>query len=294
MTDVTIGTSTCCSAQVSVTRPDGGYLLIPTYVGTKGAFMDTKALTLAGTYRVRVDPQGTATGSMTFRLYDVPPDVTGTLMPGAARGVTTTAPGQNARLTFTGFAGGRISLAVRDVAFGASTCCSVKVSILQPNGTYLVVPTYVGTKGAFFDTKALNVSGTYTVVFDPQGTETGNAALTLFDVPPDATGSLAVGGAPVTVPFSTPGQNARLSFAGGAGQAVALTLSEVALGTSTCCGGQVSVFKPDGTRLTGPSYFGTNGKTVNAQLPVAGTYTVLLDPQGTETGSVTAALSQPS
>src|SRR5207237_7739276 len=47
----------------------------------------------------------------------------------------------------------------------------------------------------------------YTITIDPQGTATGSATLTLYDVPPDVTGSLAIGGPPQPVSVGTPGQN---------------------------------------------------------------------------------------
>jgi subtilisin family serine protease len=285
MTGVTIGTSSCCGSLVSITRPDGGYLAMPSFVGTKGGFVDTRTLPQAGTYTILVDPQGDASGSITLALHDVPPDPGGTLAFGAPTSVETTDPGQNARLSFAGLAGGRISLAVGDVTVGTSTCCSLKVSVLRSNGLYLVAPTFVGTKGGFLDTKVLPSTGTYTVLVDPQGSDAGGATLTLYDVPPDATGSL-----PLTVSLATPGQNARLTFTGTAGQSVTLRLTNVTLGTSTCCDGQLYVFRPDGTRLSGPFFFGTNGKTVPLQLPTTGAYTVQLDPQDAATGSVTASL----
>ncbi|MEX2103283.1 MAG: hypothetical protein WD805_04905, partial [Gaiellaceae bacterium] len=285
MTGVTIGTSSCCGSLVSISRPDGAYLALPSFVGTKGGFVDTRALPQTGTYTILVDPQDEAAGSMTLTLHDVPPDVSGAIPFADPTSVMTTVPGQNARLTFSGLAGGRVSLAVDDVSVGTSTCCSAKVAVLRSNGSYVLGPTYVGTKGGFLDAKVLPATGTYTVLFDPQGADTGGARLTLYDVPPDVTGSL-----PLTVSLGTPGQNARLSFSGAAGQAATLRLTEVTLGTSTCCGGQLTVFRPDGTRLAGPFFFGTNGKAVSLQLPVAGTYTALLDPQGAATGSVTLAL----
>jgi hypothetical protein len=285
MTGVTIGTSFCCGSLVSITRPDGGYLAMPSFVGTKGGFVDTRTLPQAGTYTILVDPQGDASGSITLALHDVAPDPGGTLAFGTPTSVETTDPGQNARLSFAGLAGGRISLAVGDVTVGTSTCCSLKVSVLRSNGLYLVAPTFVGTKGDFLDTKVLPSTGTYTVLVDPQGSDAGGATLTLYDVPPDATGSL-----PLTVSLATPGQNARLTFTGTAGQSVTLRLTNVTLGTSTCCDGQLYVFRPDGTRLSGPFFFGTNGKTVPLQLPTTGAYTVQLDPQDAATGSVTASL----
>lgn len=117
------------------------------------------------------------------------------------------------------------------------------------------------------------------VLVDPQGSDTGGASLTLYEVPPDGTGLLTVGGAPFTCDVAVPGQNARLTFTGTARQSLTLKLANITLGTSTCCSGQLTLLKPDGMRLAGPMFFGTNGKTVPLQLPLAGTYTVFLDPQ---------------
>jgi hypothetical protein len=63
-----------------------------------------------------VDPQGTATGSMTLTLYNVPPDPTASIVPGGpAVTLTTTTPGQNASATFAASAGQRISLVLSGV-----------------------------------------------------------------------------------------------------------------------------------------------------------------------------------
>jgi hypothetical protein len=60
------------------------------------------------------------------------------------------------------------------------------------------------------------VSGTYTILVDPQGTALGGATLTLYDVPPDVLGTMSPGGVSVTVSIGpVPGQNARLMFEGG-------------------------------------------------------------------------------
>ena len=291
LTDVTVGTSSCCSLKVSVTRPDGLTLFSSTYVGTKGGFLDTKSLPMTGTYTILVDPQGEDTGNVTLALYDVPPDAVEGLLPGGAPvTLETTVPGQNGRATFSGAAGQRVAVAVTDVSVGTSTCCSAKISILKPDGTSLAAAAYLGTKGGFVDTKALPVGGTYTILLDPQLTDTGAATLALYSVPPDVAGTLAVGGAPVSVTMATPGQNARFVFAGVAGQRVSLGLSQVTVGTSTCCSMKLSVVKPDGTSLLYPSYVGTRPVTLGLQLPVTGVYAIVLDPQGADTGSATVTL----
>jgi hypothetical protein len=53
----------------------------------------------------------------------------------------------------------------------------------------------------------------------------------------------------------------------------------------------VSILKPDGTRLVSPTYVGTNGRSLTTTLPAAGTYSVVVDPQGAATGGMTLALS---
>ena len=142
ITDVTIGTSTCCSARVSLLRPDGRSLTTVT-VGTNGGFLDATALPSTGTYTVLVDPQSTNVGDATLTLHGVPPDVTDTVAAGGAPvTATTTVPGQNALVTFAGTAGQRVSVAIADVTVGNSTCCSVRVSVLRPDGKTLVAPLF--------------------------------------------------------------------------------------------------------------------------------------------------------
>ena len=64
----------CCSTKVSVMKPDGTILVAPTSFTTTGGFIDTKTLTVAGTYTIFVDPQAAVTGSVTLTLYNVPAD----------------------------------------------------------------------------------------------------------------------------------------------------------------------------------------------------------------------------
>lgn len=280
LTGVTIGTSSCCSAKVSLLKPDGVTLVAPTNVGTAGGFIDATTLPVDGSYTILVDPQGTASGEATLTLHEVPADVTSAIIPGGpAVTVAPTTPGQNARLTFAGTAGRRVSVKATPV------CCSTKVSILKPDGTTLVGPSVVGTSGGLVEPVTLPLSGTYTVVADLQGSAVGSVTLTLYDVPPDVTQTIVPGGPAVTVTTTTPGQNAKLSFTGSAGGRVSLKVGPL------CCSTRVSILKPDGTALPGATTFSTSGGFMDVKtLPLAGTYTVLVDPQSWAVGSVTVAL----
>jgi hypothetical protein len=272
--------STIASALVSIKKPDGTNLVAASSFGTSGKYIDRKQLPVNGTYTILIDPQGARIGSATLTLYDVPPDVTGSITPGGAPlTLTTTVPGQNARATFTGSTGQRVAVKV------GPTCCSLSVNVQKPDGTQLVAATSISASGGFIDTKALPANGTYTIVVNPQSSAVGATTLTLYDVPPDVSGPIAANGTPVTVTATAARQNAKLTFAGTGGQRVSLKVGP------TCCSLSVSIQKPDGTNLVAPTAIGGSGGFIDTKtLPVTGTYTIVVSPVADATGSVTLTL----
>jgi hypothetical protein len=286
LSDVTIGSSACCSTKVSILNPDGSALTAATLVGTSGAFLDRKALPVTGTYKIVVNPQSAATGDMTLQLFDVPNDDSGLIAAGTPLTSTLSSPGQNATYTFSGALGDRVSLDVTDVSFD-----SVKVGIKKPDGTYLVSPVTISASGGFLDAKVLPVGGTYRVQVDPVGDATGSATLNLYDVPADASGSITVDSSSESLTITTPGQNGKLTFSAGAAQDLFLDVSGVTIGSSSCCSAKISILKPDGTKLLFPTFVGTNGGSFDTTTTVAGTYTIVVDPQGNATGDITLQLS---
>ena len=134
---------TIAHTNVYIYNPDGT-TLASINVGTGGGFIDATTLPTTGTYTIMVDPTSTYTGSMTLTLYNVV-DVTGTITPGgSAVVVTTTVPGQNANLTFSGTAGQKVSLNLTSV-----TMTNSFVYIYNPDGTTLA-SSNVGTSGNFY------------------------------------------------------------------------------------------------------------------------------------------------
>jgi hypothetical protein len=287
ITNVTIGSSGCCSTQVWVVKPDGTLLAAKTYVGTAGAFIGPKTLPKNGTYKILLDPQGTATGSATLKLYTVPADLN---VPATVNGSPNVAsvgtPGQNAYFPFSGSAGQRVSLEVSDVSIASS-----KISILKPDGTNLMSSVALPPSGGFFGPKTLPVNGTYKVFLNPQSRSTGNATVRLHNVPANVSASIVAGGSPVTVSIGSPGQNADVTFSGVAGHRVSLDMSDVTIGDSSCCSTKVSIKKPDGTTVASSQSVGTAGGFVDTKsLPVNGTYTIAVDPQNAATGAMTLKL----
>jgi len=293
LTDVTVGTSTCCGVRISIKKPDGSYLVNPTYVGTTGGFLDAVSLSVAGTYTIIVDPEATNTGHITLTLYDVPADFTTTITPGGAPvTASTTVPGQNAQLTFSGTAGQRVSVKLSSVSMSGGTGY-VEVSLKNPDGSLLGSVTFFSGSGAFVDVQTLATSGTYTVFVNPLDSNIGSATVTLYDVPPDVTGNMTVG-TPFNVTTTVPGQNALLSFNGTSSQRITVNIGGVNLS-----GGSgyvdVTVKKPDGTTLAVSNFVSSGGAFINTQtLPVTGVYTIAVNPQDLNTGSVTLTINDVS
>jgi large repetitive protein len=158
------------------------------------------------------------------------------------------------------------------------------VTLLGPGGATLFGPTSFGTGGGFVDTETLLAAGTYTLLLDPAGIMTGSTTVTVYDVPADVTGTIAPGSS-LTLTTSVPGQNARATFTGAADTGIKLTV-----GPFNCCSTQVSIIAPDGTTQVPPTGFNPDGGVVLTRLGAAGTYTIVVDPQGPNVGALHLAL----
>jgi hypothetical protein len=211
-------------------------------------------------------------------LYDVV-DVTGTIIIGGSPvTVNLTTPGQNARLTFSATAGQRVSFT--QTAFSS---CAHRLKILKPDGSTLIDV----CAGSFVDVTVLPTTGTYTLVVDPGGTSTGSTTLTLYDVV-DATGSLSINGSAIAVTITTPGQRAFLTFDGTGNQQVTVRITGNTMGSTT-----IKLNKPDGTQLTSSTSGASNFNLTTQTLPSSGTYTIVVDPSSTNTGSANVSVTSP-
>ncbi len=241
-------------------------------------FFEPLTIPATGTYSILIDPSGAVVGQATVNLYQVT-DITGTLnFGGPAVQFTTDTPGQNAILTFSGTAGQRASV----LATGSFGVCW-NLGIYKPDGSQLTNIFGCGSS-ILIEPQVLPDTGTYTVVVDPTGTGIGNSSVSLYDVV-DFTSPITVGGPTLNVPLPTPGQNARLTFDGTAGQRISVNAT-AQLGVCWT----VSLLKPDNSTLA--SIFGCgSGILIEPQtLPVSGTYTVFIDPSGAGTGNVTVGV----
>jgi hypothetical protein len=267
---------TAKEADLALLGPDGT-TLGGIYMYLPESFFDAETLPSDGTYTFVFDPRIRDLGGATITAYTFA-DTTGTIMPGGAGvPVVVSTPGQNARLTFQGKKGQQVSANV-----GGLTAEEADLVLLAPDGM-TIHSIYMYQPETFFDTATLPADGTYTFVFDARGMDIGGATITAYAVT-DRQGQIAIGGAPVQVTIDTPGQNARLTFQGKAGQKVTVTVDPLAVDEN-----DVQILNPDGSNLAS-GYIYQGGQTLEVTLPANATYTLVFDPHDADIGTATISL----
>jgi RHS repeat-associated protein len=267
------------SSAFSVFQPDGTALVPVQFLSAENS-LTLPVLPVTATYDVLISPITARTGAATITLSA---EVDGGSLTATGSGsvVTIGRPGQNARLRFEGTAGQRLGLGFTASTFGGT----YRVSLLKPDGASLMSAPLLTGAAADIDVPVLPVTGTYEAVIDPEVARTGSVVVTLSDEADAGTVDATGPGAVVTI--GRPGQDARLRFAGTAGQRLSLAGTGPTVGTYF-----VSVLRPDGTVLVTPrALSGTAPDLDPPVLPATGSYDVLVDPQSAATGSVTMTLS---
>src|SRR6185369_1824837 len=139
---------------LKILKPDTTQLFSSFGCGS-GMFVDPQQLPTTGTYTIVLDPSGAGTGSATIN--------------GSAFALTTTVPGQNGNITFSGTSG-----QLATVRIASSTLSCVTVTLVKPDGTTL---TSVFTCSGTFNLtqQTLPATGTYTIKVDPNSSQIGSA-----------------------------------------------------------------------------------------------------------------------
>src|SRR5262249_19189188 len=142
--------------------------------------------------------------------------------------MTISAPNRVGAVYFDGVAGQKIGLLINDSTI--SSAFAARLTIINPGGSRLVDNEALGSgqftgeqpdgslEVQYFFEATLPSTGPYTIVLDPVANTTGSATFTLYNVPPDVIGAINADGIPARITITTPGQNARLTFNGIAGQ----------------------------------------------------------------------------
>ena len=224
-------------------------------------------------------------GTVAVTLATAPADLSGTVtLDGSPTPVSIASPGQNAGYTFSGAVGQHVAAELTGSTFGPA-CPAVALSLVRPDGTPLpgVASTCAGS--VFLDTETLDQAGTWTILVDPQTTDTGSATLQAF-TSTDQCGAILRNGTPVSVSLPTPGQNAARTFTGTVGQVVSAEITNAAFG-SGCPAVVLAFVRPDGSQDTSVGTCTASAFLDAVDIDQAGTWTVLVDPQGAATGTAT-------
>jgi YD repeat-containing protein len=268
------------SGSVILARPDATTLA--TASGITGTFLDARALPVTGTYTLRIAPFFQATGIASVTLFDAS-EVTATIAPNSTPvTVTTTSPGQNMRLTFSGTAGQRVSLDVNWPYLAGGS-----LTIFNPDGTQLARTSLSGFP--VIRTTSLPATGTYTILVNPSGAAVGSITLTLNDIPPDVVGAIVVEGPPFIVTFNVLGQSALVTVDATAGQPLTVHFAGNSMGCPA-----VLLVSPTGAVLgSASSACGASFDLPGVASPATGTYKIIVNSDGSNTGSIHVSVTSP-
>jgi|HubBroStandDraft_6_1064221.scaffolds.fasta_scaffold93599_2 hypothetical protein len=201
-------------------------------------------LPTTGTYVILIVPNGENTGKVELTPYyaDI---VTGTLSPsaeGSSQSASLLAPGQKAQYTVSGTAGEEVSVKVSEF-----TTFTKPVELEWVTATNEFVGRQRFSKNEFMEAVKLPTTGTYYLIVNPGGINTGSLRVTAYNATA-VTGSITPtsGGESKTVTTAVPGQRANITFSGSTGEKVSFVFSE-----STIKNGSVEILTPTGLNVSG-------------------------------------------
>ncbi|MGH9280483.1 MAG: TIR domain-containing protein, partial [Acidimicrobiales bacterium] len=190
-----------------------------------------------------------------------------------------------ARFGFTVPGGRRVSATLAPASFDGP----VDFSITYAGGNAVPGASDTVTTGdtGFIEADEPLSAGTYKVVVRPQGTAKGRGTIQLFEVE-DQAGTIATGGPPQEVHLAR-GEYARFGFTAPGGRRVSATLAPASFDGPV----DFSITYAGGNAVPGASDTVTAGDTGFIDVPGvlgAGSYTLVVSPQGTTKGSGTVRL----
>ena len=271
-------TATCdqpdgCGYALVLLAPDGES--IRNTIPVTGVPIVFEPLAQAGTYDLFIDPfVGTVT-TFTFELDTIHDPADQPIVVDGPPVTLTLGPGQNGAMSFTGSAGDRLRL----TAGFPSPLCQSSLRLVQPDGGQQFDDTPCVQGGQYFE---LVQSGVHRLVLDPVGADAGSLTFELESVQDLPDQEIIIDGPAVTLDFQS-GQNATLTFDAAVTDDLKLVVTQ---STFFGCGPSMVVTAPGAAEpfqlFTCP---GEGSEFPLGALPATGTYTILLDPGGSTSGT---------
>ncbi|MFC4067778.1 hypothetical protein [Actinoplanes subglobosus] len=271
--------TTAGNTDVTITR-DGRTVAEGTLIVTWSSVSVDFTAAAAGAYTVRISPR--AVKDRGTLLVSLAGSTAGTLtLRGPARTVTIVVPGERAFLTFPATAGQRLTLVARRGTLSKDEY--TYLDIRGPSGA----PTTSGAIGYESDDRTLDLditeTGTHTVEVNPDTDRTGTLTVQL-------TGSVTatlVPGQPTRITLGLPGERAYVTFRAAEAEQLRLTVRSV-----TGARASVRVRTPAGLDVAGANLTIAEPAAALGFSTSAGTYTVEIDPEGLDAGTLTLDLSR--
>ncbi|MGB2605843.1 MAG: hypothetical protein WBC78_19725 [Candidatus Sulfotelmatobacter sp.] len=260
------------------------------YCGVGATYIDTVKLALTGTYTLYLDPQGTATGTITVSINNDQDVTTPTIsIGGSAVTATTAVAGQDIRLSFTPTASQpRIAVLATNVTTpganlnlwnGTSTQSSAVISNNPSGQTF------------FIDTQSVTSGQQYQLWVQHSGTYIGSETLQIVNVPADISHTVTVGGAAYAL-STVIGQNANITFTTTASEAVTINWTSGTYPTALGCSIIVTGPSPSTNQVGSGSCNAATG-TINLGTLSAGTYNIFVNPQAQSAGGLSMTVITP-
>jgi len=295
-TGLTYAPSSFVGTTLIVYRPDGAGLITATHgcipSNPNGGCSNASVVNLpsTGIYQLEIVPPSNVTFNATVTLSTAAYHA---LTPGTPVAMTITRAGQPGVLSFTGTAGQPVTLRLA-VPSTTPADQNVSMELWGPTGLAGWATGSPSMDGATVHVASLQASGGYGVVVIPRHSATGSMTVTL-----NPAMDLAIDGSPLAVSSSTAGHDKRALFSATAGQQIGIGFTGLSYTPSSGVGTGVTVYRPDGNVLGGLSQClpsnpnGACGGTPVFNLPITGTYQVVIDPPSNVTFSGTLTLSTP-
>jgi hypothetical protein len=171
-------------------------------------------------------------------------DIQGTLSTNVPLAVNLTRAGQKERLSFPVTAGHPFGIQVGGVTTAAPAGSGITATIRDPSNAVVQSANSFGdfaTGGVVLYVPNPSVSGTYTVLIEPDGGATGAAVVTLGGT------TLVADGAPAVINTTAPGMAMQYTFSATQGQNLGLALTGLTLSPASFNVAGVVLYNPDGT-----------------------------------------------
>ncbi|MEN3359623.1 MAG: hypothetical protein V7637_3605, partial [Mycobacteriales bacterium] len=234
------------------------------------------------TYEVEIDPASTLAGSATVSLQTGVDQTATVTVNGAPVTLTTTVPLTQAAFRFRGEAGQRV---LARIATTTTPSVGADAWLVSPTGDRIETRTSLLTDDVL-NGVTLNTSGTYTIMVATRSTGTLSATVGVATAAANPVATTTIDGTPGSLTFSAAGQLGRVTFDGTAGQRIWVRYHTTFVVTFSP-GTHYSLLGPDGSTVQ-PEDLSTGADDtfgVVITLPSTGTYTVDVDPAGSETGT---------